>query len=117
MIPLAFDENFNHDVVRGLVRRYPDLDVIRVQEAGLAGRDDPSILAWAAEEGKVLVTHDVSTLTAYAYERLEAGRPMPGLIEAGPTVPIALAIEDLLLIALCSLPGEWEGQILYLPLR
>jgi hypothetical protein len=42
---------------------------------------------------------------------------MPGLIEAGPDVPLATAIEDLLLIAECSLPGEWEGQVIYLPLR
>jgi predicted nuclease of predicted toxin-antitoxin system len=69
MIPLAFDENFNNDVVRGLLRRHPALDAVRIQEAGLSGRDDPSLLAWAAEEGRVLVTHDVSTLTAYAYER------------------------------------------------
>ena len=42
---------------------------------------------------------------------------MPGLIEAGPDVPIATAIADLLLIAECGEPGEWEGQVLYLPLR
>ncbi len=30
---------------------------------------------------------------------------------------IAHAIEDLLLIAECSRPGEWEGQVRYLPLR
>ena len=42
---------------------------------------------------------------------------MPGLIEAGPDVPVATAIEDLLLVAECSAPGEWENQVLYLPLR
>jgi len=41
---------------------------------------------------------------------------MPGLIEAGPDVPIATAIADLLLIAEGGEPGEWEGQVLYLPL-
>ena len=42
---------------------------------------------------------------------------MPGLIEAGPDVPLATVIEDLLLIAECSEPGEWEGRVIYLPLR
>jgi len=32
------------------------------------------------------------------------------------SVPLGPAIEDLLLTAECSLPGEWEGQVRYLPL-
>lgn len=42
---------------------------------------------------------------------------MPGLIEAGPDVPLVREIEDLLLIAKCGEPGEFEGQVIYLPLR
>jgi hypothetical protein len=117
MIGLAFDENFNNDVLRGLLRRNPALDVVRVQDAGPAIRDDPAVLGWAATEDRVLVSHDVSTLTGFAYARVKAGQAMPGLIEAGPEVPLATAIEDLLLIAECSLPGEWESRVLYLPLR
>ncbi|HOB98496.1 MAG TPA: DUF5615 family PIN-like protein [Verrucomicrobiota bacterium] len=117
MTALAFDENFNNGVVRGLLRRKPALDVVRVQHAGLTSLDDPAVLAWAAAEDRVLVSHDVATLTAYAYARAEAGLPMPGLFEAGPSVPIATAIDDLLLIAECSLPGELEGQVRYLPLK
>jgi hypothetical protein len=33
---------------------------------------------------------------------------MPGLIEAGPDVPVATAIEDLLLVAECSARGSPE---------
>jgi hypothetical protein len=75
------------------------------------------VLAWAAQEDRVLVSHDVSTLTSHAYARVQAGQRMPGLIEVGSAVPIAVAIEDLLLVAECSRPGEWEGQVRYLPLR
>lgn len=117
MLRLAFDENFNNDIVRGLLRRNLALDIIRVQDTGLRSQDDAAVLAWAATDGRVLASHDVSTLTAFAYARVKAGQRMPGLIEAGPDVPIAVAIEDLLLIAECSEPGEWEGQVLYLPLR
>lgn len=117
MIGLAFDENFNNDILRALLRRNSSLDLVRVQDAGLRGADDPAVLAWAASRDRVLVSHDVSTLTAFAYARTGAGQRMPGLIEAGPEVPLATAIDDLLLIAECILPGEWEGRILYLPLR
>jgi hypothetical protein len=42
---------------------------------------------------------------------------MPGVFEISRAVPIGVAIEDILLLAECSLEGEWEGQVAYLPLR
>ena len=117
MLSLAADENFNHNIVRGLLRRKPDLDIVCVQDVGLSGADDPTVLEWAAQDGRVLFTHDVSTITRYAYERIRADEPMPGVFEVSRRVPIRIAIEDILLIAECSIEGEWEGQIRYLPLR
>ncbi len=48
---------------------------------------------------------------------VQAGQPMPGIIEISRDVPIGLAIQDLLLLAECGLDGELDGQILYLPLH
>lgn len=42
---------------------------------------------------------------------------MPGVIEISRSIPIGQAIEEILLLAEFSEEGEWEGQILYLPLR
>ena len=117
MLALAADENFNNDIVRGLRRRNPDLDLVRVQDIGLSAADDPSVLEWAAQEGRVLLTHDVSTITRYAYDRVRTGKSMPGVFEVSRDVPIRIAIEDILLLAEYSLDDEWEGQIRYLPLR
>ena len=64
----------------------------------------------------MLLTHDVSTMTRYAYERVQDGLPMPGVFEVSRKVPIGRAIEDILLLAEHSFPGEWEGQVRYLPL-
>lgn len=116
MLRLLADENFNNAIVRGVWRRNPAADVARVQDVGLAGVDDPTVLAWAAETGRVLLTTDVTTITKYAYERVAAGQPMPGVIEVSRTVPVGRAIDDLVVLIECSLEGEWEGQILYLPL-
>ena len=117
MLLLAADENFNGNIVRGLFRRQPTLDLVRLQDVGLSGADDPAVLAWAAQEGRVLLTHDVSTMTQYAYERIQAGQPMPGVFEISRSMPIGRAIEEILLLAECSLEEEWEGQVRYLPLR
>lgn len=65
----------------------------------------------------MLLTHDVTTMTRYAYDRVRAGRSMPGIFEVGRSVPVGIAIEEILLIAEYSLEGEWEGQVRYLPLR
>ena len=116
MLFLVADENFNNTIVRGLLRIKPDLDIVRVQDVGLSSADDSTVLKWAAEEDRILLTHDVATITKYAYERINAGRYMPGVIEISRKVPLGVAIEDILFIAETCEHGELEGQILYLPL-
>ena len=111
------DENFNNDIIRGFRRRAPNLDLIRVQEVGLKGADDPTVLAWAAEHDRILLSHDVTTITAHAYDRLEAGQPLPGVIEVTPGARIGQVIDDLLLIEDCADDDEFSGQIIYLPFR
>jgi Domain of unknown function (DUF5615) len=117
MLLLAADENFNNDIVRGLRRRQPDVDILRIQDVGLSGADDPTVLAWAAQEGRVLQTHDVSTITHYAYERVREGKPMPGVFEVSRDLPIGRVIDELLLLVAYGLDGEWGRQVQYLPLR
>jgi len=117
MLRLVTDENFNNDILRGLLRQLPELDIVRVQDVGLSGADDPDVLAWAAEEGRILLTHDVRTVTRFAYERVVAGLAMPGVLEVSRTLPLGEVIADLVLIATCSDAAEWEGQVQYLPLR
>jgi hypothetical protein len=117
MLRLLADENFNNGIIRGVLRANPDIDIVRVQDVGLRGADDPEVLAWAAAEERVLLTHDTRTMTKYAYDRLHAGEPMPGIFGVKATVAHAVAIDDILLLATCSLPDEWAGQVRYLPLR
>lgn len=91
--------------------------MIRVQDVGLSGVDDPVVLAWAAGEGRVLLTHDVATITGYAYERLSKGETMPGVIEVlEHTATTGSVIEDLLLLLECVTAEEIDGQIFYIPL-
>jgi predicted nuclease of predicted toxin-antitoxin system len=116
MLRLAADENFNSRIVRGLRRGLPEIDLVSVQEAGLSGADDPSVLAWAAREGRLLLTHDAATMTRYAYERVRRGESMPGVVEIGFEASAGAVIEDLILLVTTSTPGEWEGQVIYLPL-
>jgi hypothetical protein len=74
------------------------------------------VLEWAAQEGRLVLTHDVGTMTAAAWVRIRAGLPMPGIIEVSPDEPIGKTIEEILLIVSASTPGEYEGRVLFLPL-
>ncbi len=56
--------------------------------------DDPTVLEWAAHNGRVVLTDDVATMTNFAYERLQADLAMPGLFEISRRVSVGLAIEE-----------------------
>jgi predicted nuclease of predicted toxin-antitoxin system len=110
------DEDFDRDIVIGVLRRLPVLDVARVQDVGLTGAEDPEVLEWAASNGRIVLTHDVNTMITHAWSRLRASRPVPGVLVVRQALPIAVAIEELLMIALCSAAEEWENQIRFLPI-
>lgn len=116
MLSLLSDENFNGDVVRGLFLRSPNLDLIRVQDVGLRQMDDAEILAWAAVDDRILLTHDRATMPDFAYARLTKAEPMAGMFVVNDRMPIRQAIDELLLLIDYSEPAEWKDTVLYLPL-
>jgi|SRR5579884_2005502 len=117
MLSFLTDENYDSRILDGLLLQKPDIDVVRAQDVGLEQQKDPVVLDWAAERGRILLTHDVSTMTAFAYDRVRSGQRMPGIFETPQKEAlIGKVIDDILLIAECSHEGEWENRICYLPL-
>jgi hypothetical protein len=57
-----------------------------------------------------------ASITHYAYERIRGGEAVPGVFEIDLSSPLSQILEDLLLIAECSLDGEYEGRVVYLPM-
>jgi hypothetical protein len=112
----AADENLHGAIVRALRRRMPTIDLVRVQDAGLIGADDVTVLEWAAREGRVLLSHDENTLIGHARDFVDSGRPMAGLFHVGAGTSLGQVIDDLILLVECSLDAEWEGQVRFLPL-
>ncbi len=110
------DEDFDNDILRGVRLRMPEVDIVRAQDVGLSGSDDPDVLEWAAREGRVLLTHDVNSMIGHAVTRVQAGMRMPGVVAVRQSLLIGKAIEDILLLAQCGREGDYEGQVEYLPL-
>jgi predicted nuclease of predicted toxin-antitoxin system len=110
------DEDFDNRILRGLLRKRPQLDIVRVQDVGLEGTDDQVILAWAAVEQRILITHDLKTMPRHAAARMGTGKPITGMILVAQSMPIGDTIEDILTIIEASEPDEWQNWIKYLPL-
>ena len=113
---LLADENFNGDIVRGLLFREPNLDLLRVQDVGLGGADDPTVVAWSADHDRIVLTHDRATMPGHAHDRVLNREAMAGVFVLSDRLPIGKGIEEILLVIQCSEPPEWHGRVVFLPL-
>lgn len=117
MLLLAADEDLDWDIIRGLRRRFSELDFVSVREAELSGADDPTVLEWAARSGRILLSHDVNTMTKHTIHRISSGLKCPGVIFITRGSSAATVIDDLSLLLECCSESDLEQQILFVPLR
>lgn len=116
MLRLLIDQNLDHDILRGLIRRIPQLDAVTAFEIGMDEATDPELLTWAAQAGRIIITHDRKTMPAHAADLLGNGENIAGLFVALRSLPLHQVIEDLELMITCSENDEWLNVIRYLPL-
>ncbi|HXF41240.1 MAG TPA: DUF5615 family PIN-like protein [Blastocatellia bacterium] len=109
------DADLNRHIVTAVKRREPMVDFQSAQEAGLTGMSDPAVLAFAAGEGRVLVSHDRKTMPAH-FADFTQHNTSPGLLIVSQHLPVSTAAEELLLIWVASEAKEWTNQIASLPL-
>jgi hypothetical protein len=109
------DVSLNQIIVRAACRREPALDFQTAETAGLAALPDPEALARAAEDGRILVTHDLQTRPR-RFAAFITTRQSAGLLLILQHLPIASAVDDLLLIWSTMEAGEWTNFMGYLPL-
>lgn len=116
MLRLFIDQDLDHDILRGLMRRIPRLDAVTAFEIGMGEADDRELLIRAAQEGRVLVTHDRRTMPSHAGDLMKEGSNIAGLFVVPRSLPLQQVLEDLELLVTCSENGEWVNVIRYLPL-
>jgi hypothetical protein len=115
MLRLVSDEDVHDDIIRGLRRREPALDIVRVVDVGLDHTPDPIILEWSAGHDRILLTGDLNTMVGFAWARVRSGSPMPGVLALLENIGVGRVIDDILLIALCYPPEEIKNQVLFIP--
>jgi hypothetical protein len=110
------DYDLNEHIIDGVQRREPALDFVHARDVDMSNREDGEVLAFAAQQGFIVVSHDVNTMTKAANDILDAGGTMAGLLMVQQTKPIGPVIDSLVLIWSASEAEEWTGQIRFLPL-
>jgi predicted nuclease of predicted toxin-antitoxin system len=115
MLSILIDENFNHQILRGIRLRMENLDFLVAQNVGLEGADDATLLAWAAEKRRIVLTHDRQTVPSFAYERIRSHQFMPGVIVVSDALPVGEAIETLTMYVECGSAEEFENLVTFLP--
>ena len=116
MLRLLIDQDLDQVILRGLLLRVPILDVITAYQAGLSEASDPDLLAWAATQKRIVVTHDRRTMPYYAANRIARGESFADIIIISRRLPLSQVINDLEIIVSCSDVNEWENVLKYLPL-
>lgn len=91
------DANFNQKIVWGLLLREPSVDFALPQAMIPERMNDADVLDLAHSAGRILVSHDVTTLPRW-FDECVAERHCAGLILVPARVPIQSVIEDLQII-------------------
>lgn len=109
------DADLNQIIVRATLRLEPSIDFQTASAAGLAGLDDPHVLKLAAEQGRILVSHDRKTMPAH-FGQFISFENSSGLLIVSRKLSVSQVAEDLFLIWSASEPEEWVNRIRSLPL-
>jgi len=105
------DADFNLKIVAATTRREPTLDFRTADDAGLRGLPDLEVLARAAADGRVLVSHDRKTMPRHFGEFLSRASS-PGVLIFPQYLPIRVVVEELVLIWSATDAAEWTNRIL-----
>jgi len=75
------DHDLNEQIVTGVLRRAPALEFVRARDVAMSERADAEVLAYAAHNGFIVVSHDVTAMPSAAHARMSSYQKMAGLLE------------------------------------
>lgn len=114
-IKFQADADLSYTIIKALRRRQPAIDFQSADDARLRGLPDPDVLAFAAKEGRILVSHDCNTMPEH-FANFVASQHSPGVFILSQDIPIGLAVEELLTVWETSEAEEWVDVLQWLPL-
>jgi hypothetical protein len=117
MVRFLADASLHHAIVTGCLRREPSIDFASAQGAQLDGLSDLDVLARAAAQDRILITHDFRTMPRHFAAFRATGATSPGVFLVQQNTPLGSVIEEVMLIWMASTPDDWRNRIVVIPLR
>jgi precorrin-6B methylase 1 len=109
------DAGLNQTIVTGVLRRESKIDFQTATAAGLKGVKDSEVLAIAAQQGQILISHDRKTMPSEFAVFITSNQSSEVII-VSRKLPTEVVMEELLLIWAASNAEEWINRIAKLPL-
>jgi hypothetical protein len=109
------DADLNQIIVSAVLRRVPAIDFRTATAAGLGALNDQDVLARAARDDRILVTHDQTTMPRHFGEFVQAQRS-PGLLVVPQHLAVRQVADDLILIWTATEADEWVNRVVFLPI-
>lgn len=106
------DADLNKAILNGVIRREPAVDFLSAQAAHLRGMLDPEVLAFAAAQHRVLVSHDVGSMPVHFGAFKRSGKRSPGVFLIPQSLDVGGAIDELLLVWQASDATDWEDRLM-----
>jgi predicted nuclease of predicted toxin-antitoxin system len=108
------DADLKQAIVTGTIRRQPNLDFQSANKAQLEGKKDLEVLTIAAQQNRVLVTHDRKTMPT-EFGTFITTQTSSEVLILSQNLSVSEAIETLILIWEVSSAEEWMNQIMSIP--
>lgn len=108
------DADLNQAIVIGVSRRVPEIDFQPARAVPLHDLDDLAVLALAAQQGRVLVSHDISSMETH-FRKFIRTHTSPGLVLLPQRVSIGQAVETLALLWEVVGAEEMENRTCLVP--
>jgi hypothetical protein len=102
-------------IIAGLLRREPSVDFLTARAADIVGLSDQEVLAAAARERRLLISHDRETMPAH-FSRFIPETISAGLLIVSQSMAMREALDEILLVWAASEADEWRNRIGFLPI-
>ena len=119
LVCFLLDEHVPPFIQAQLARMEPNLRVYAINDgnAPVRGTLDPDILIWIETHDCLLVTNNRASMPGHLADHLARGLHIPGIIQLPRHMNVGAILDDLWLIWAAAQPGEFQDQIVHLPLR
>ncbi len=110
------DNDLRRQIVVAIRRHYPEIEIQSAQEAELDGLPDLAVLEMCANQGRILITHDVTTIGKSLGSLMDQSISSPGVFVVVPQdAAISQVILAVFLIWSASSPEEWANRVTKIP--